>query len=369
MTGTNIFIYENIPPHAPLGGVARYFRHISDGITTHFGPQATIFTSQQYNYGKARRIYALPKNFRGSQRLGVINVNNFLANWFATYQHASILYSPYYWNANKNISQVFTIYDMIYELKFPRTRNVQSFIAQKKRCIMQAELLLTISHTTAKDILEFYPQVDPKKLVTTWLGVDEVFFATQPGKNEETKPYFLYVGSRNGYKNFQRMIHAFGQSGLAKDFNLCVISPGGNDKFNREEVEILDSYNLWESVDLRLAVNETELRLSYSRAVALVYPSEYEGFGLPILEAMAAGTLVATGNVASMPEIAGDTAFYFDPHSTDLISEILQQITNLPNADRQTRIRQGIAHARGFTWERCQQQTVDAFIQLMSRKL
>lgn len=183
--------------------------------------------------------------------------------------------------------------------------------------------------------------------------------------NRGGKPYLLYVGARRGYKNFQRAVQAFGQSGLAKDFDLRVISPGSADRFSRDEITLLRHYNLEHSVDLWLAVSETELRASYAGAVALVYPSEYEGFGLPVLEAMAAGTLVAAANAASIPEIAGNIALYFDPHSIDSIAEALQRMAALPEADRRARIAKGIVHARQFSWARCQQQTVEAIVRLL----
>jgi glycosyltransferase involved in cell wall biosynthesis len=195
--------------------------------------------------------------------------------------------------------------------------------------------------------------------------VDEFFFEMPPIPDSKRKPYFIYVGARKGYKNFQRMVQAFGQAGLAKDFDLRVISPDSSDRFCGEEMALLGRYNMENSVDLRLAVSEIDLRASYSGAVALVYPSEYEGFGLPVLEAMATGTLVATGNVASMPEIAGNIALYFDPHSVDSIAEALQHMATLPEAERLSRITQGIVHARQFSWARCQQQTVEAIAHLL----
>jgi len=362
----SVFIYDNIPRLIAPGGVARYFRHVSDGMIGHFGPQVTIFSPEVRNSSPGRYIRAVPTNFRGSKRLGVIRLNNILARRIAKQQRAKVFYSPYYGNVRTTAAQVFTVYDMIHELRFPRTKANQAFIDEKRGCIERAALLISISQSTAHDIIACYPHVNPAKIVTIWLGVDEFFFDVKSIPDHKRKPYFLYVGARRGYKNFQRTLQAFGQSGLAKDFDLRVISPDSNNRFCEEEIALLRHLNLENSVDLRLAISESELCASYSGAVALVYPSEYEGFGLPVLEAMAAGTLVTAAKVASIPEITGDLADYFDPLSVDSIADALQRTVTLSERDRQARIAQGIAHARQFSWERCQQQTVEAFARLLS---
>lgn len=172
------------------------------------------------------------------------------------------------------------------------------------------------------------------------------------------------MGNREAYKNFGGLLEAFGQSGLAPAFDLRVISPHGQ-TFTRAEWERISAYNLEESVHLASAVNETELRDAYGSAVALAYPSKYEGFGLPVLEAMASGTLVATSDVSSMPEVGGNAAFYFDPRSTEAIAERLREIAALPDEDRNRRLAEGKAWARSFTWKACQQKTVDLFESLM----
>lgn len=143
-----------------------------------------------------------------------------------------------------------------------------------------------------------------------------------------------------------------------------MISPGGG-TFTPEEVDCIRRFQLEASVQLRRAVSEVELRDAYASAVALVYPSEYEGFGLPILEAMASGTLVATSNVSSMPEVGGDAAFYFDPTNSEAIAETLKQVAYLSTAERQQRLTQGRVRARASTWEQCQQKTIAALEELL----
>ena len=368
-----IFINDTIHSHRYQRGVTRCFNHITDGIINKFGNNVVIYSPEVRDYGDAKFICSLPRlNFRGSQRLGITRImariNDQFAEISAMRECASIMYSPYYGNLKFKGLQVFTVHDLIHEL-FPHyfdheRHDVRSFIAEKKHCLERGDVLIAVSKRTAKDILSFYPYLDSTKIMVAYLGVDEFFFQDSNLPLEVTgKPYFLYVGQRLQYKNFFRLLVAFGQSGLSKDFDLRVISPTQR-PFSSKEAEVMAQYQLQGAVHLITLASDIELRESYKNALAFVYPSEYEGFGLPVLEAMASGTLVATSNTSSMPEIAGQLAFYFDPYSSDSIAECLNKITNLSNKQRSDYILQGIAHARTFTWQRCQQQIVNTLSSL-----
>ncbi len=376
MTGSFcVFLNDNILSHVTQRGISRYFRKITDGIIAHFGNNVIIYSPEIRDYGIARHIHCLPNTvcFPGSRWLGINSVLPKLRDMFASTviagSQASIIYSPYYGSLRSNVPQVFTVYDMIYEL-FPQyyPRNYysnQQFLAEKKYCLERSLVLFAISENTARDIELCYPHIDPGKIVVTYLGVDEIFFrkSNQQVVNVN-KPFFLYVGNRVSHKNFLRLLIAFGQSGLAKEFDLRVVSPVGS-RFDKQERVLIDAYQLQDSVFLMSAISEIELRDYYAGAVALVYPSEYEGFGLPILEAMASGTLVATSNTSSMPEIGGTVAFYFDPYNTDTIVDCLLNIVNLSVGERVKRIMQGVTHARKFTWKECCQKTVSVLKQLI----
>jgi glycosyltransferase involved in cell wall biosynthesis len=371
---SRIFINDTIHSHSSQRGVTRCFNHITDGIINSFGADVVIYSPQVRDYGTAKYIRSFPRSiYRGSGRLGITKimskVNNQLAALSAKRECASIMYSPYYGNLNFNGVQVFSVYDMIHEL-FPhhfdqKRHDVRSFIAEKKHCFERGDVLVAISKSTADNILSFYPHIDSTKIVVAHLGVDKFFFQdSNLLSNKISKPYFLYVGHRVLHKNFLRLLVAFGQSGLSKEFDLRVISPTEN-SFSSKEAEVMEQYQLHDNVHLITSANEIELRESYKNALAFVYPSEYEGFGLPILEAMASGTLVATSNTSSMPEIGGQFAFYFDPYSSDSMAECLLKITNLSAQQRSDYIAQGIAHARTFTWQHCQQMMVNILSSLI----
>jgi glycosyltransferase involved in cell wall biosynthesis len=358
-----IFLNDNIPSQATMRGVTRYFKHITDGLIAHFGCQITVFSVEQRQYTPATHIRSV--RFKGSEQFCL---HDLLSALVMRRLRPGLVFSPWCSNVFTSAPKIFTIYDFTYEL-FPQYRfrgrvPLRNLLQERKKCIEQAEVLLTISHSTARDILSAYPHLNPAKVVVTQLGVSPYFFDFPP-KNELTtgRPYLLYIGTRGGYKNFLRLLLAYAQSGLAQEINLKVISSA---PITFEETEIIRKYQLTSAVQFIPSADEAELRTAYANAVAFIYPSEYEGFGLPILEAMASGTLVATANAASMPEVGGEAAFYFDPYQVEDITESLKRVVNLPADQRAQRVAAGLQHAHTFTWERCQQQTIALFERLLN---
>ena len=240
----------------------------------------------------------------------------------------------------------------------PKMRRLQ--LEHMRRCFVRAAAILCISNSTKADLLRLHPYLDPTKLHVVPLGVSESFF--QPPKpSNSSRPYFLFVGTRGETKNFYRLLEAYAISGLTREFDLHVVSPrndlGG--VWSQAEQSFIRSRNLENSVRLSLKASDEELAVEYGGAAAFIYPSAYEGFGLPVLEAFASGTIVACSRTSSLPEAGGTAAFYFDPLDVESMVRTLTKIVQLTSAERAERIRHGQLHARSLSWARCISKTCE----------
>jgi len=346
----------------PIGqrGVHRCFVVYTKALIERYPGQVCVYSAHSVEFNNAK-ILKPPSTGIPAISKHLSAFDNLSAGIYADLT-AQVYYSPFYGNARTKIPQVFTVYDMIFE-RFPHyfSRSVgviNAHIKEKKDCLERADLLRCISNNTAKDVIEMYPHIRKEKLKVIHIGVDELFFEGKKAGSYQ-RPYFLYVGNRDKYKNFIRFLTAFGKSELSKDFDLRIVSPI-NAEFNNEEVDIIQRYQLAECIKVLINVSDEALRDSYRMSEAFVCPSEYEGFGLPILEAMASGTLVLTSNVSSLPEIGGEAPLYFDPLSEDSIIDVLRVASQMSTAEREERIQKGKTWAAHFSWQRSKENFVNA---------
>jgi glycosyltransferase involved in cell wall biosynthesis len=361
----DVLLNDNIASHQGQRGIARYFNHITGAVAAHFGEKGALYSPETPS---DELLHYLPApHFTG--RWSSLR-RDLAASWVTRRIKPKVLFNAYYGRARTSGASVCTVYDMIFE-KMPQYFERNSWtldqIAMKRFQIERATTLLCISHSTAQDVLTIYPNTDPNKLVVTHLGVDEFFFRrdnTNSPYGQSQKPFFLFVGNRSVYKNFLRLLEAFGKSSLHREFDLRVISPSTHG-WSREEQELIDRHKLSSSVHLLQEVSDVTLQASYSQSIALVYPSEFEGFGLPVAEAMASGTLVITSQVSSMPEVGGEAAFYCEPHQVDSILICLEQVANLSCEERARRVEASVAQASRFSWARCGVETLDAINRLL----
>jgi glycosyltransferase involved in cell wall biosynthesis len=251
---------------------------------------------------------------------------------------------------------VITVWDMIHELFAEEMDDAREHVEMKRKAILAADRIICISENTKRDLLRYYP-VAEKRVSVTYLASeidDSVSHGPEPVPE---RPYYLYVGSRSRYKNFDGLLRAFAKAVATKpDLALCVV--GG--PFTEAESRLMTDLKVIGHVEHFGHTTDSHLAKLYRCSVALVYPSLYEGFGIPPLEAMSCGTVAVVSNVSSLPEVVGDAGVMFDPRSTDDLFDILLSL--LENRSmREALILKGKQRATLFSWERTAAQTVDIY--------
>ncbi|MBA4385688.1 MAG: hypothetical protein C0410_13195 [Anaerolinea sp.] len=370
-SSVKIFLHDSVVSPAGQRGVNRYFLKFMQAVCSTYKDRVLIYSGRKLAVPSAKIIappsrYVRP-DFSYRINTWLTRLDSPLAQIIAN-STSEVYYSPYFGQVRTKIPQVYTVPDMIYE-KFPAyfpvsDKNVRAFIQEKRECLERAALILPISQSTAQDMLDFYPHLSADRIKVVYLGVDELFFENSSAQKDNSKPYFLYIGNRSLYKNFTPFLKAFGKSGLSREFDLQIVSPE-NAAFSNPEQDVIREFGLLEHLKIETAVSDRQLRGRYNQAHAFIYPSEYEGFGLPIVEAMASGTLVVTSDTSSMPEIGGDIPLYFNPHSLDSMVETLLSASQMPEYERSHRIQKGKIRAAQFSWQAAQNDFIQAIRSLL----
>lgn len=349
-----------------FGGISRYFCEIASRVSQQPGWRSRIIAPLHYNdhlvESQAPLLgMHLPMRWGYQGRLHRA-VNAALSPLLLRATGADLLHRTYYSPrpAPPRGRLVITVFDMIHELfpqYFPpdnRTREL------KRRSVSAADHLICISHSTADDLVRVL-DVPRSKITVTHLGFSDSFagVSRDEGRGPAThRPYFLFVGSRGGYKNFARLLEAYGSSRrLVHDFDLVAF---GDMPFTATEVERMATLKLRSGAVRRCEGSDADLARAYAGAHAFVYPSEYEGFGIPPLEAMSRGCPVACSNTSSIPEVVGEAGEYFDPTSIDAIRSALERVA-YDDPRRRMLIEAGHRQRATFSWGRCTTETVAAY--------
>lgn len=296
-------------------------------------------------------------SFRGKSRL--LSVINKLINIITIRSYSyDVLHPTYYQsyvlNYKKSSSKlVITVYDMIHE-KFPQFFHEDCFEYKSKKILCQsADKIIAISECTKHDLVELF-DIDESK-------IDVIHLATNFSPNKEITVnldwlpdrYILFVGSRGGYKNFEWMLNSIAKTLVEFDVKLLVIgSP-----FNLYELKLISKLNIENYVICNNVYDDNSLQRIYSQSLFFIFPSLYEGFGIPILEGFASGTPVLLTNASCFPEIAEDAALYFEPDNND---DFVQKVELLLNSSelRYEFIERGFKRLKKFSWEKCADETL-----------
>lgn len=263
----------------------------------------------------------------------------------------------------RRTKKVLTIYDMIHEkfpFEFPKNDRTAKY---KKLAASSADHIICISESTRRDVIDILG-VEPSRTSVVYLGFNS--FAPLQGIPNNmlhffSIPYLLYVGQRSGYKNFEKFIHAYAKSkSLSEAFK--VICFGGG-VFTANEIRIMNNLGINQNAVLQISGNDQLLGHFYKNAAAFIYPSLYEGFGIPPLEAMSQGCPVVCSLTSSIPEVVGDAGEYFDPNDILGIGNAIERVVFNENRIAELKF---LGHSRltKFSWDKCAQETGEIYLKL-----
>jgi glycosyltransferase involved in cell wall biosynthesis len=355
------------------GGINRYFANVIGRLPADFEPSLLVRGARDVNYPSHPKLKVFefgrrwPRVEKLSYRLGLYSSklrDRLLADSLAR-EPFDIFHPTYYMLlrggqvASQRAPTVLTVWDMIHEL-FPETMDQAGENAEMKRkAILAADRIICISETTRRDLLARYP-VPEQRVTVTYLASEIDASLSYGPEGVPQRPYYLYVGSRSRYKNFDGLLRALALAISSRvDLALCVVGS----RFTDDEERLIAELGLKKNIEHCGYATDTHLAKLYRCSLALVYPSLYEGFGIPPLEAMSCGTVAVVSNVSSLPEVVGDAGVLFDPTSCDELSEIL--ITLAENESRrQELIDKGRQRAQVFSWDKTVAQTVEVYRQL-----
>jgi glycosyltransferase involved in cell wall biosynthesis len=243
-------------------------------------------------------------------------------------------------------------------------------LALDRRGIRKAAHLICVSEATKRDLVR-YLGIPGEKMTVIYNGVDHNVF--KPCNEQNTScfrsPYLLYVGSERPRKNLKVLLRAFSlikkQGRPFDSLKLLKVGPAGrSDDFRKATLDEARRLGLESEIHFVERMSDQELAVAYSNAVALVFPSLYEGFGLPIVEAMACGCPVITSNVSSLPEIAGSAALLVDPNDGAALAEAMRRV--ILDQDLRGRLRaQGLLRAIDFSWDRTAEATFAVYKRIL----
>ncbi|HEY9206283.1 MAG TPA: glycosyltransferase family 1 protein [Candidatus Methanoperedens sp.] len=355
------------------GGISRYFYELITRLSAREDVDITLFQGfhiNEYRLSKYKHNLESYWGYNWKYRIPDAKYMSYIftiANRFLfdnIYMRSSNfdIYHPTYYmkglKYDRNTPIVITVYDMIHELYPDQFRDSGTVIEAKKKALNMADAIIAISENTKKDLIEIYHVAENKiKVVylanslqpSNYFSIDELSM-----KYGLKSPYMLYIGERNGYKNFKILLESYLDHFSDRLDLVCF----GGGKFNDDELKTINSVKSRRKI-IQLKGDDKLLASLYKHAFCLVYPSLYEGFGIPLLEAMSMGCPVIASKASSIPEVVGNAGILFDPHSKD---ELIGAIESLSNESRRNKLfKLGFEREKEFNWDRTANETLSIY--------
>ena len=355
----------------PYGGISRYIVQLAKGIIS-LGIDLKVIAPIHQNkylknldpkYRSGIKLRRFPP--KSSKLINIINyqIGSFLAQRYNPDIIHETYYNPNFINGNFK-GRILTVYDMIHE-KFASDFNPEDPLYNYKKKLF-LELITSFVYLIIRKICAKYLLFQKKKYLSCILVLKKFSFGERDEFSKKNdRPFLLYVGNRSAtYKNFKSLIHAVASNALLQN-TFDIIAFGGG-RFTNEEKNLINSLGFKTDSVRQVSGDDMLLGSLYSQARALVYPSLYEGFGLPLLEAMAHDCPIVTSGISSMPEVAGQAGIYFDPYDLDSISETLCSVV-FDDDRRKELIYKGRKRLKHFSWAKCAHQTFAVYQKILNK--
>lgn len=354
------------------GGISRYFCELFNAISCINGISARLIAPLYIN------AYIRNLNRKGVlgfgfpvvpasklMKIGLRVLGLLLGDLLLRLYRPQIIHETYYLPVglgSKKAKRVLTIYDMIHE-KFPdQFASSDKTSLYKSIAARRADHIICISESTRRDAIELL-KLNPEKFSVVYLGFNALTYAPDKEFNINIgRPFLLYVGHRGGYKNFTQLLKAYSESEILRSqFSLVCF---GGSPLDKSEEDLMADLGLDHSQVLWFGGDDSMLTFFYQHAEVFIYPSLYEGFGIPPLEAMSNGCPVVCSNSSSIPEVVADAGEYFDPNDATSMRLSIEKVLFSQDLMASLR-RRGYDRIKGFSWDRCAKETLDVYQKLL----
>jgi glycosyltransferase involved in cell wall biosynthesis len=349
-----------------FGGISRYYTKLAEALNR-ANVKSHIYAPYHRNYylsnldgNLSTGHYAkkfLPKTASFINLMSSYRLKSYIEDYKPDLLHQTYYQSNRY--LQNDLPVIITVYDMIHEL-FPQYFPPKDITAKiKKISVQRADHVICISKSTQIDLIDIY-NVPESKTSVVHLATD---LYEQTAHNtldvySKQKPFLLFVGQRGGYKNFNNFIRSVGLStNLKQDFNIICFGGG---EFTQAEKSMIAMAGFSPYQVKQIGGEDRVLSALYASASAFVFPSKYEGFGLPVLEAMSFGCPVLSSNAGSLPEVGGVAARYFDPDDLDDIKCVIQDCV-YSDSEINTLRKLGLQNYSLFDWDTCAKKTANVY--------
>jgi glycosyltransferase involved in cell wall biosynthesis len=352
------------------GGISRYFCELAAGLSEQPGCGVAIIAPLYVNRhlaGKAgaRFVHGMwVPPVPGIRRL-VRALNNTLSGRAMARYDPHILHQTYYEptvlrRRPTGSKVVLTVFDMIHE-RFPSSFSPLDMTRERKSAAAaSADHVICISESTRRDLLELL-NVSSERVSVVHLGPSECLTPDVASRYKVERPFILHVGLRGGYKNFDTLLRAYAMSPLLRS-HFDLIAFGGG-RFTSAERSLMRTLGLSSDRVRQISATDRVLGGLYSEASVFVYPSLYEGFGIPLVESMQLGCPVVCGKTSSLPEVVGDAAEFCESRSAEDMRRGIENVVS-DTALRAALVCRGRERVKLFSWERCCRETLAVYERL-----